>query len=75
MHSVQYLLSCHALCVVQYLFKNDARSFYEMQTQLYFFGAVAGWTLYSIEIYSRDNQKPLIQGKLLSLLLSLSLSV
>ena len=39
----------------QYLFKNDSRSFSEMQVQLYGFGSIISWVLFMVETVSRGN--------------------
>ena len=39
----------------QYLFKNDSRSFSEMQVQLYGFGSIISWVLFWVEAVSRGN--------------------
>ena len=39
----------------QYLFKNDNKSFLEMQTQLYLFGTVSSWLLYVGEHYASGD--------------------
>ena len=43
----------------QYLFKNDSRSFSEMQVQLYGFGSIISWALFLVETMSRGNARVL----------------
>ena len=45
---------------MEYLFKNDTRSFHEMQLQLYGFGSIMTWMLYVLESLTQDA--PLMKG-------------
>ena len=42
------------MILLQYLFKNDKRSFGEMQMQLYLFGTMMTWVLYLAETFNTN---------------------
>ncbi|ELT90198.1 hypothetical protein CAPTEDRAFT_205655 [Capitella teleta] len=52
------LVSCISIVgslTMEYLFKNDNRSFHEMQMYIYGFGSIATWLLYALESLTRET--------------------